>query len=392
MSSRELCVHEKEYIKRTIYNQSYCSKCGILIINKASLETKKFIKPNKFSYKTTLDPLSHTINLKKNCFKKKPINYTNYYEKNRRKGILFLKNLCNSYNTNDNVFFISLSYLDRIMNDIEFLERLDFQLYIIVSFILGEKFIEKDAFPFDYNNFISYEGDYEYESEEIQEAEIEILQKLNYDINDITSFEVLLNFLYCGFIFENEINDYNNFISFENDYEYESEEIQEAEIEILQKLNYDICDITSFEVLLHFLYCGFIFENEINDYNKVSQMYNFTLRMLTKLILSDIHLKFDSYSIAFSIIHLCRKYFELPSENMMYLKFIYMIHLKEYKSCMNYIINYFIGSDYEYEFISVKDIKSYKKIENKENKNDIDKNIENDDNKSFLSQNSSIIV
>ena len=326
MSSRELCVHEKEYIKRTIYNQSYCSKCGILIINKASLETKKFIKPNKFSYKTTLDPLSHTINLKKNCFKKKPINYTNYYEKNRRKGILFLKNLCNSYNTNDNVFFISLSYLDRIMNDIEFLERLDFQLYIIVSFILGEKFIEKDAFPFDYNNFISYEGDYEYESEEIQEAEIEILQKLNYDINDITSFEVLLNFLYCGFIFE----------------------------------------------------------NEINDYNKINQIYNFTLRMITKLILTDIHLKFNSYSIAFSIIHLCRKYFELPSENMMYLKYIYMIHLKDYKNCMNYILNYFIGSDFEYEFVSVKDIKHYRKNENKENENEIIV----DDNKSIVSLNS----
>ena len=317
MSFQNTCNHEKSNIKSTIYNQSYCSNCGILIIKKTQNELGNFIKPLKFSNKTILDPLIHLINLKKNSFnKEKTINITNYYK------------------TNDNVFFISLSYLDRIMSKINFLERLDFQMYIIASFILGEKLIEKDAFPFDYNNFIS----------------------------------------------------------FENDYEYESEEIQEAEIEILQELNYDICDITSFEVLLHILYCGFIFENEINDYNKVSQMYNFTLRMLTKLILSDIHLKFDSYSIAFSIIHLCRKYFELPSENMMYLKFIYMIHLKEYKNCMNYIINYFIGSDYEYEFISVKDIKSYKKIENKENKNDIDKNIENDDNKSFLSQNSSIRI
>ena len=74
----------------------------------------------------------------------------------------------------------------------------------------------------------------------------------------------------------------------------------------LQKLNYDINDITSFEVLLNFLYCGFIFENEINDYNKINQIYNFTLRMITKLILTDIQLKFNSYSIAFSIIHLCR--------------------------------------------------------------------------------------
>ena len=335
MSFRNTCNHDKSYIKNTIYNQSYCSNCGILIIQKSQKELGNFTKPNKFIYKTTSDPLIHLINLKKNSIQKeKSIKITNYYKNNRINGIEFLKKLCSSYNTNDNVFFISLSYLDRIMSKIEFLERLDFQMYIIASFILGEKLIEKDSFPFDYNNFIS----------------------------------------------------------FENDYEYESEEIQEAEIEILQKLNYDICDITSFEVLLHFLYCGFIFENEINDINKVNQMYNFTLRLLTKLILSDIHLIFNSYSIAFSIIHLCRKYFELPSENMMYLKFIYMIHLKEYKSCMNYIINYFIGSDYEYEFISVKDIKSYKKIENKENKNDIDKNIENDDNKSFLSQNSSIIV
>ncbi len=331
MSFQNTCNHEKSNIKSTIYNQSYCSNCGILIIKKTQNELGNFIKPLKFSNKTILDPLIHLINLKKNSFnKEKTINIANYYKTNRINGIQFLKKLCNTYKTNDNVFFISLSYLDRIMSKIEFLERLDFQMYIIASFILGEKLIEKDAFPFDYNNFIS----------------------------------------------------------FENDYEYESEEIQEAEIEILQELNYDICDITSFEVLLHILYCGFIFENEINDYNKVSQMYNFTLRMLTKLILSDIHLKFDSYSIAFSIIHLCRKYFELPSENMMYLKFIYMIHLKEYKNCMNYIINYFIGSDYEYEFISVKDIKIYRNIENKENKIDI----ENDDNKSILSQNSSIII
>ena len=331
MSFKNTCNHEKSNIKSTIYNQSYCSNCGILIIKKSQKVLGNFIKPIKFINKTTLDPLIHLINLKKNSFKNdKTINVTNYYKNNRINGIQFLKKLCTSYKTNDNVFFISLSYLDRIISKIEFLERLDFQMYIIASFILGEKLIEKDAFPFDYNNFIS----------------------------------------------------------FENDYEYESEEIQEAEIEILQKLNYDICDITSFEILLHFLYCGFIFENEINDYNKVTQMYNFTLRMLTKLILSDINLKFDSYSIAFSIIHLCRKYFELPSENMMYLKFIYMIHLKEYKSCMNYIINYFIESDYEYEFISVKDIKIYRKIENKENKNDI----ENDDNKSFLSQNSNIRI
>ena len=87
---------------------------------------------------------------------------------------------------------------------------------------------------------------------------------------------------------------------------------------------------------------------ELND------VYYYTLKLLAKLVVSHVFLKFDPYSIAFSIIHFARKYYNIQKGNLKYLKFIFGIHLVEYSDCFMYIKNYLKKNDNDYEFLRAK--------------------------------------
>ena len=291
------CFHQNENIEKSVFGNYFCKKCGTLII-KSEIENEQImlLKPNKYEAPTHIDPLIHLLKLKHSSKKYVPKQISKLYHEIREDGIFLLKSLCSTYQVSDKVFFSSISYLDRIMCDVSKISKYDFELNVIACFILAGKFSELDAYPFDYKLFTSKNGEFIYNVEDIQNAEISVLKQLNYDLSDITTFEVLLGFLHCGIVFEEEV--------------------------------YDI--------------------NELND------VYYYTLKLLAKLVVSHVFIKFDPYSIAFSIIHFARKYYNIEIGSLKYLKFLYVIHLVEYSDCFMYIKNYLKKYDKDYEFLRPK--------------------------------------
>ena len=291
------CFHQNENLEKSVFGNYFCKKCGTLII-KSENENEQImlLKPNKYEAPTHIDPLIHLLKLKLSSKKYVPKQISKLYHEIREDGIFLLKSLCSTYQVSDKVFFSSISYLDRIMCDVSKISKYDFELNVIACFILAGKFSELDAYPFDYKLFTSKNGEFIYNVEDIQNAEISVLKQLNYDLSDITTFEVLLGFLHCGIVFEEEV--------------------------------YDI--------------------NELND------VYYYTLKLLAKLVVSHVFIKFDPYSIAFSIIHFARKYYNIEIGSLKYLKFLYGIHLVEYSDCFMYIKNYLKKNDKDYEFLRPK--------------------------------------
>ena len=291
------CFHQNKNIEKSVFGNYFCKKCGALII-KSENENEEIIllKPNKYNETTDIDPLIHLLKLKHASKKYIPKQISELYYEIREDGIFFLKSLCSTYQVSDKVFFSSISYLDRIMCNISKISKFDFELKIIACFILAGKFSEIDAYPFDYKQFTSKNGEFIYSVEDIQNAEISVLKQLNYDLGDITIFEVLLGFLHCGIVFEKEV--------------------------------YDMF--------------------ELND------IYYYTLKLLAKLVVSHTFIKFDPYSIAFSIIHFARKYYFIEKGSLKYLKYLYGIHLVEYSDCFMYIKNYLRKNDDDYEFLRPK--------------------------------------
>ena len=291
------CFHQNENLEKSVFGNYFCKKCGTLII-KSEIENEQImlLKPNKYEAPTHIDPLIHLLKLKHSSKKYVPKQISKLYHEIREDGIFLLKSLCSTYQVSDKVFFSSISYLDRIMCDVSKISKYDFELNVIACFILAGKFSELDAYPFDYKLFTSKNGEFIYNVEDIQNAEISVLKQLNYDLSDITTFEILLGFLHCGIVFEEEV--------------------------------YDI--------------------NELND------VYYYTLKLLAKLVVSHVFIKFDPYSIAFSIIHFARKYYNIEIGSLKYLKFLYGIHLVEYSDCFMYIKNYLKKYDKDYEFLRPK--------------------------------------
>ena len=291
------CFHQNENLEKSVFGNYFCKKCGTLII-KSEIENEQImlLKPNNYEAPTHIDPLIHLLKLKHSSKKYVPKQISKLYHEIREDGIFLLKSLCSTYQVSDKVFFSSISYLDRIMCDVSKISKYDFELNVIACFILAGKFSELDAYPFDYKLFTSKNGEFIYNVEDIQNAEISVLKQLNYDLSDITTFEVLLGFLHCGIVFEEEV--------------------------------YDI--------------------NELND------VYYYTLKLLAKLVVSHVFIKFDPYSIAFSIIHFARKYYNIEIGSLKYLKFLYGIHLVEYSDCFMYIKNYLKKYDKDYEFLRPK--------------------------------------
>ena len=291
------CFHQNENLEKSVFGNYFCKKCGTLII-KSEIENEQImlLKPNKYEAPTHIDPLIHLLKLKHSSKKYVPKQISKLYHEIREDGIFLLKSLCSTYQVSDKVFFFSISYLDRIMSNVSKISKYDFELNVIACFILAGKFSELDAYPFDYKLFTSKNGEFIYNVEDIQNAEISVLKQLNYDLSDITTFEVLLGFLHCGIVFEEEV--------------------------------YDI--------------------NELND------VYYYTLKLLAKLVVSHVFIKFDPYSIAFSIIHFARKYYNIEIGSLKYLKFLYGIHLVEYSDCFMYIKNYLKKYDKDYEFLRPK--------------------------------------
>ena len=115
------------------------------------------------------------------------------------------------------------------------------------------------------------------------------------------------------------------------------------EMKCLELLQYDLTTFSAYDWLLIFLYNGILFEDEVQgkSSNIVSNIYNFSKKMLANITSKSFFIKYTPFQIAISIVMYSREK-NLPEINEKFnelLRKFYRITINEYEDCLQEIRN-----------------------------------------------------
>ena len=200
------CSHYKNRncILKLFNSISYCMICSCFIFqNISSFESSnKTIKPNSFEINKDYIPSFEWLNketIKNNSFVNKK-----GYLKLRPSIIKNMKKICSYFSLSLQTYFLSVEYFDKInSNTSSYNESTLFQISLF-CIILATKFIENSAKALKVQSTLKEKASKNYLVDEVF-----VLKLLDYDLNIYTSYDIFMDILYCGFIFENEDYNYN---------------------------------------------------------------------------------------------------------------------------------------------------------------------------------------
>ena len=193
------CVHKLSSRFDISSYASLCFNCSSLIISDKSKNEISTIKPPQYSVIQ-----ENAIPIFLLSLNNKAYSYLNKkgYIKIRTTIVKQMKTLCSNLNLNKKTFFLALDYLDHISSKIITFKEDDIDANIQISnfcIILASKFQENRPKSLTIKNF----------SGEIQnnylKDELFLLQLLDYDLFNFTCYDILMDILHCGFLFNGEI-------------------------------------------------------------------------------------------------------------------------------------------------------------------------------------------
>ena len=310
---KQKCIHKNpaKSNKKMKYPYKFCPNCGSIIWEE---NYKKYItiKPLNMEKKTEYDPIEIALTMKeKSRQKDNQENSVNHnYIKKRKKVLIFLQKLSIKMKFSDMSFYHSLYNLDNILNKLTENEELSTkQLYYITIgyFNLCSKFDENDIFEPDFSEFTSIDDKHLLTTNEMFKYEMKCLELISYDLTTFSAYDWLLTFLYNGILFEDEIQGKPN--------------------------------------------------------NTVTNIYNFSKKMLANITSKSFFIKYSPFIISFSIVMYSREK-NLPDINEKYdeiLRKFYRISTFEYEDCLEDIKDDASGKK--------KDSKSSKDLNSISNKN-----------------------
>ena len=188
--------HKKQFRLELTQNVSFCSNCSTAIIKNKSGKEISTIKPLKYHIpQETCLPIFLTIS----DFHE-PYIFLNKsgYIKIRKQIIKNMKLFCNYFKLKNKTFFLALDYFDRICSrmlafDLEALKQIS-QICIILASKLQENQIKGMGLKkISSGVSTNYAKDEKY-----------LLSLLNYDLFVFTSYDILMDILKCGFLFDDE--------------------------------------------------------------------------------------------------------------------------------------------------------------------------------------------
>ena len=109
-----------------------------------------------------------------------------------------MKLLCNNFELNKKTYFLSVDYFDRICSKLISFELESLNQISYFCLILAAKFQENGTKSIQLKKKCVINS-YNYIRDELY-----LLQLLNYDLHVFTSYDILIDCLYCGFIFSDE--------------------------------------------------------------------------------------------------------------------------------------------------------------------------------------------
>ena len=191
------CLHQDMNIMKINHNFSLCFGCSSSIINDQLTNNEiSTIKPKKYSVKQeNATPIFLSIYDTHNSYSF--LNKSDYI----KIRVLFIKKiklLCNNFELNIKTFFLSIDYFDRICSKLKSFEQEDLNQISNICIILAAKFQENGTKSIQLKKKCLINS-YNYIRDELY-----LLQLLNYDLHVFTSYDILIDCLYCGFIFSDE--------------------------------------------------------------------------------------------------------------------------------------------------------------------------------------------
>jgi hypothetical protein len=188
--------HKQQFRLELNQQKSFCVNCSSAIITDKSGKEISTIKPLKYHIpQETSLPIFLLLSDNHN-----PYSFLNKsgYIKIRKQIIKDMKLFCNKYKLNKKTFFLALDYLDRICSrmlgfDLEAVKQI-YQICII----LASKLIENQSKVIEIKKLARII------STNYAKDELYLLTLLNYDLKVFTCYDILIDILNCGFIFNDE--------------------------------------------------------------------------------------------------------------------------------------------------------------------------------------------
>ena len=190
--------HIKNHIIKLFNSISYCLICSTFIIkNNSSFETlNKTIKPR--NYEINKENPSTLQWLKEEDIPNDFLNKKEY-KKYRALTVKNMKNICYYFSLSLETYFLSIAYLDKICSKLYSFNNKTLNQISLLCIILATKFNENKLKACEVQSNLKENFLRNY-----QEDEIYVLKLLNYELNICTSYDIVMDILFFGFVFENE--------------------------------------------------------------------------------------------------------------------------------------------------------------------------------------------
>ena len=193
--TRIICEHKKIYLQNN-NELSYCSKCYSIFLTtetKNELHTIKY-KNSNFVFENKPKMFDSIELFRTNCF----LNRIGFLEI-RQIIIKQMKEITNKYQLNFKTYFLALNYFETICSKIYQFNKESLIQISKFCLILSAKFSEDGEKASNLENELKKNLSSNYKNDEIY-----ILKLLNYNLNVITSYDLLMESINIGFILNDE--------------------------------------------------------------------------------------------------------------------------------------------------------------------------------------------
>ena len=191
-------IKNKNNILHLFKSISYCLICSAFIFDnfssfKSSIKVKK---PDIFENISEIP--KNLLWLEKNGRGEFILNNKKDYLKLRSSLIKNMKKICSYFSLSLKTYFTSIEYLDRICYKLYSFDKNALFQISLFCIILATKFLENKETAIKVQTYLKEN------SKNFTFDEIYTLQLLDYNLNVYTSYDMIMDILYLGFVFENE--------------------------------------------------------------------------------------------------------------------------------------------------------------------------------------------
>ena len=180
---------------------NYCFECSTCMANSSFTEEPiHFYRPIKYNL-VNVYKLEPTLILKKMVTKQAKNRYFNknaYHLDYRVNLVAFVQQLCNRLNYSMKTFYLSCSILDAVLS-LYFIEQSQIKMLTVICVQLSAKMNENlDSIP--ELTAISKKFENEFTCDELMNCEAMVFKILDYNLNIVTSYDFITQFLYRGVV------------------------------------------------------------------------------------------------------------------------------------------------------------------------------------------------